>query len=307
MKIAPDLNEEELVDIAEAAELSGVDGIIVSNTTVQRPTSLQSRASLPLLPAILLLTLDVLLDAEHAGETGGLSGPPLLPYALRTIRTLRTLLPPSIPLIGCGGISSGSDALAFAQAGASTVQLYTAMSVEGAGAPRRIKDELSRALGEGGKTWKEVSKGAVEELAGTHPRRYAARQAKAREESTLVAESEELKREAEALKSLLAGAGVQDSDALREALSDTQLDDALTSLGLEMPTDESVGLGLGVEQVEEVKAVVTMAAMVDAVAGAPTSGMEAPDEEKPSETPVVNSEEAAPVVTLSPKTVTRLV
>lgn len=82
------------------------------------------------------------------------------------MKSLRPLLPASIPIIGCGGISSGSDALAFARAGASFVQIYTAFGYDGAGTCRRIKDELNEVLlkEEGGKSWSEVVKKAVSEL-----------------------------------------------------------------------------------------------------------------------------------------------
>ncbi|KAF8311515.1 hypothetical protein DL93DRAFT_2157229 [Clavulina sp. PMI_390] len=238
VKIAPDLSEDELVDIAEAVEKSGVDGVIVSNTTIQRPTSLLS---------------------EHAHETGGLSGPPVLPFSLAAIRTLRTLLPASIPLIGCGGISSGADALEFAKAGASSVQLYTVMSTQGAGATRRIKDELTHALqsGEEKKSWKQVSADAVAALANTHPQSWSAREAKLnapKTEETFVAEAEELKREAEALKALLAEAGADGSDGVQEALKEKGLEETVAKMGLELPTDENQAQAQLTEAVEAVEA-----------------------------------------------------
>ena len=87
---------------------------------------------------------------------GGLSGPPLKPYALVALRTLRKHLPATIPIIGCGGISSGEDALEFARAGASLVQVYTAFGYDGVGTCRRIKDELSSLLQKQDTTWLEV-------------------------------------------------------------------------------------------------------------------------------------------------------
>lgn len=146
LKIAPDLTSQQIQDIADAViNAGGIDGVIVSNTTIARPASLRS---------------------SNKSETGGLSGAPLLPLSLSAVRSLRTLLPASIPIIGCGGISSGSDALAFARAGASFVQVYTSFGYDGAGACRRIKDELDEALRkeEGGKSWAEVVKKAVNEL-----------------------------------------------------------------------------------------------------------------------------------------------
>ncbi|KAI0081977.1 hypothetical protein K474DRAFT_1655880 [Panus rudis PR-1116 ss-1] len=140
LKIAPDLTESDVVDIAEAVRSSGVDGVIVSNTTIQRPSSLRD------------------MNKE---ETGGLSGPPLKPLTLKTLKTLRSNLPASIPIIGCGGIASGQDALDYARAGASYVQLYTEMTYDGVGVARRIKDELTEALKKEGTTWSEVVRKSV--------------------------------------------------------------------------------------------------------------------------------------------------
>lgn len=80
------------------------------------------------------------------------------PLALKALRTLRGLLPASIPLIGCGGISTGQDAIEYARSGATTVQLYTSFSHNGVGTPRRIKDEITRILEAQGKTWMDVVK-----------------------------------------------------------------------------------------------------------------------------------------------------
>jgi dihydroorotate dehydrogenase len=88
-------------------------------------------------------------------ETRGLSGSPLKQYSLAALRTLRTHLPASIPLIGCGGISTGADAFEYAKAGASLVQVYTSFAYDGAGTCRRIKGELLEALNEG-KTWRRL-------------------------------------------------------------------------------------------------------------------------------------------------------
>lgn len=94
-----------------------------------------------------------------------MSGPPLKPYTLNTLRTLRALLPESIPLIGCGGISSGADALEYARAGAVAVQVYTRFAYEGVGTCRRIKDEIAAALAKENTTWVEVVRTAVAEKA----------------------------------------------------------------------------------------------------------------------------------------------
>ena len=80
------------------------------------------------------------------------------------MRTLRKHLPADIPLIGCGGISSGADALEFARAGANAVQIYTAFGYDGVGACRRIKDEISDILRREGTTWSDVVTKAVAKL-----------------------------------------------------------------------------------------------------------------------------------------------
>ncbi|KAJ9098973.1 hypothetical protein QFC19_006197 [Naganishia cerealis] len=139
VKIAPDLDEQEIEDIANAIRSSGVDGAIVSNTTVKR-------AGLG-------------LQSVHAAETGGLSGKPVKSLSLLTLSTLRALLPTSIPIIGCGGISTGDDAVEFLEAGADMVQAYTAFGYTGVGFARKVKDEIAANLERQPTTWKaEVEK-----------------------------------------------------------------------------------------------------------------------------------------------------
>nr|KIR48879.1 dihydroorotate dehydrogenase (fumarate) [Cryptococcus bacillisporus CA1280] len=132
VKVASDLSEDELADVASAVRSSGVEGVIVSNTTIRRK--------------------ELNLVSNNQDQVGGLSGKPLFPYALNALKTLRPLLPPTIPIIGCGGISSGSDALDMANAGASIVQIYTSFGFRGVGTPRLIKDEISERLN--GESWK---------------------------------------------------------------------------------------------------------------------------------------------------------
>ena len=100
----------------------------------------------------------------NKGEQGGLSGKPLKPYTLAALRILRPQIPASIPLIGCGGISTGADALEYAKAGASLVQIYTSFGYDGVGACRRIKDELNDLLGKEGTTWQGIVDVAVSGL-----------------------------------------------------------------------------------------------------------------------------------------------
>lgn len=136
LKIAPDLSRQEVGDIGEAAKSSKIDGIIVSNTTISRPSSAGNDPALR--------------------EVGGLSGPPVKPLALRTLKTLYGLTEGQIPLVGCGGISTGEDAIEYAKAGASFVQLYTALGYQGVGLPRMLKDEIAAYLRAEQKTWQDL-------------------------------------------------------------------------------------------------------------------------------------------------------
>jgi dihydroorotate dehydrogenase len=125
VKIAPDLAPEERADLAEVALTSGLDGLIISNTTTARPPELRSR---------------------HAPEPGGLSGAPLFQPSTELLVEMRRLTRGRVPLIGVGGVASGADAYAKIQAGASLVELYTALVYEGPGLVRRIKAELAALL-----------------------------------------------------------------------------------------------------------------------------------------------------------------
>ncbi|KAG7824814.1 hypothetical protein KL942_002980 [Ogataea angusta] len=140
VKIAPDLTEPEIESIAKAAKQAKVDGIIMSNTTVQRPTDR-------------MLTT----DQNLLSQAGGLSGKPLKEISLKAFRLLRKHTKDSnLVLVGCGGISSGKDALDFARAGATFVQLYTAFAYKGPGLARKIKDEITEELKKENKTWMQV-------------------------------------------------------------------------------------------------------------------------------------------------------
>jgi dihydroorotate dehydrogenase len=124
-KVGPDLDEAAIADIAEVALTTGVDGLIVGNTTVDRPPSLRS---------------------PHAKETGGLSGKPLMPKATRCLADMYRLTKGKVPLIGCGGIASGADAYAKIRAGASLVQLYSMLVFHGPELVGTIKRELAELL-----------------------------------------------------------------------------------------------------------------------------------------------------------------
>lgn len=140
VKVAPDLTEPEIESIANSAKAAKVEGIIISNTTIQRPTES-------------LLTT----DRELVGQIGGLSGKPLKPLSLKALRYLRKYTKDSdLVLVGCGGISSGKDALEFGKAGATFIELYTAFAYKGPGLPAKIRDELVVELQKEGKTWQEI-------------------------------------------------------------------------------------------------------------------------------------------------------
>jgi dihydroorotate dehydrogenase len=130
VKIAPDLDAAALDDIAEVVRASDIEGLIVSNTTIGRPA----------------------LKSAHAKETGGLSGAPLFAPSTEILRQMRQRLGNSMVLIGVGGISSGADAYAKIRAGASLVQLYTALVYQGPGLVTRIKRDLAALLAKDGFT-----------------------------------------------------------------------------------------------------------------------------------------------------------
>ena len=124
LKVAPDLEAGEINGIARASVDSGMDAIIVSNTTVSRPP----------------------LRSKHSNEAGGLSGAPLKALALQRLKDFRAASAGALPLIAAGGIENGVDAYARIRAGASLVQLYTALVYQGPGAARAICGELRSLL-----------------------------------------------------------------------------------------------------------------------------------------------------------------
>lgn len=128
----------------------------------------------------------------NKSETGGLSGLPIKPFSLKALKILRSQLPSSMPLIGCGGITTGQDALDYARAGAAMVQVYTGFGYDGVGSCRRIKDQLCEELSKEGKTWEQVSNEAVAKLSWVPPQPEAPVENEATI-SQLVAEGEELK------------------------------------------------------------------------------------------------------------------
>jgi dihydroorotate dehydrogenase len=125
LKVAPDLTEREVVDIASVASRFGFNGIIVSNTTISRPDSLRS---------------------TQRGEAGGLSGAPLMTLSTRTLSWFHQTNPSDLALVGAGGVASAADVYAKVRAGACAVQLYSALVYGGPGLVRRIKRDLARRL-----------------------------------------------------------------------------------------------------------------------------------------------------------------
>lgn len=133
-KVGPDLTPAQMTAIAEVALATGVDGLIVGNTTVARPRDLRSR---------------------HRAEAGGLSGAPLFKPSTECLAEIYRLTKGRIPLIGCGGIADGATAYAKIRAGASLVQVYSALVFHGPGLVRRIKQELTELLRRDG--WNSVA------------------------------------------------------------------------------------------------------------------------------------------------------
>ncbi len=126
VKIAPDLDSGDKREIARVALRHGVDGLIVSNTTVSRPAAV--------------------LEQNHGGEKGGLSGRPVRDLSTALIKEMYELTGGKVPIIGCGGVSSGADALDKIKAGASLVQLYTGLIYEGPALVPQMKRDLADLL-----------------------------------------------------------------------------------------------------------------------------------------------------------------
>jgi dihydroorotate dehydrogenase len=124
LKVAPDLNAGDPERIVKAAIDYRIDGLIVGNTTISRPP----------------------LKSRYANEQGGLSGEPLKALALDSLRKFRAASGGAIPLIGVGGVSNADDVWERIRAGASLVQLYTAMVYEGPGIAKRIARGLAERL-----------------------------------------------------------------------------------------------------------------------------------------------------------------
>jgi dihydroorotate dehydrogenase len=126
LKIAPDLSLAELDDVVHIARSRRVDGMIVANTTLARPSSLREQA--------------------RAGEQGGLSGRPLFRLSTRMVAETYVRAEGAFPLVGVGGIDSGGAALTKIRAGASLIQLYSSLIYKGLGLVEAIKSDLASTL-----------------------------------------------------------------------------------------------------------------------------------------------------------------
>jgi len=122
LKVAPDLDDKAITDIAEVALAQDwLSGLIVSNTTIDRPETLAS---------------------QHKGETGGLSGAPLMEKSTRVLAAFHAAIGDRLDLIGAGGVASAADVVAKLRAGAQAVQLYSALVFHGPMLVQRIKSDL---------------------------------------------------------------------------------------------------------------------------------------------------------------------
>ncbi|WP_456619642.1 MULTISPECIES: quinone-dependent dihydroorotate dehydrogenase [unclassified Bradyrhizobium] len=126
LKIAPDLSLAQLDDIVQVARSRRVDGMIVSNTTIARPSTLR--------------------EATRAKEQGGLSGRPLFRLSTRMVAETYVRVEGAFPLIGVGGVDSGGAALTKIRAGASLIQLYSSLVYKGLGLVDEIKRDLTSTM-----------------------------------------------------------------------------------------------------------------------------------------------------------------
>ncbi|XP_053126345.1 dihydroorotate dehydrogenase (quinone), mitochondrial [Hemicordylus capensis] len=129
VKIAPDLTAQDKQDIASVVCELGIDGLVVANTTVSRPSTLRG---------------------VLRGEVGGLSGAPLRQLSTQMVSEMYSLTQGRVPIIGVGGVCSGRDALEKIRAGATLVQMYTALAYRGPPVIGAVKQELEALLREQG-------------------------------------------------------------------------------------------------------------------------------------------------------------
>lgn len=127
VKLAPDLSDDDLVQIAQTCLACKIDGIVVTNTTNTRPSNLVSRKTL-------------------RQQAGGLSGRPIKDVSTNVIRKVYAAVHGQLPIIGVGGVATGADAYKKLRAGACFVQLYSTLVYDGPGAVSRIRHELAATM-----------------------------------------------------------------------------------------------------------------------------------------------------------------
>jgi dihydroorotate dehydrogenase len=148
LKIAPDLEAEEMQTIADCCLNSAIDGVIISNTTLSRPV----------------------LQSQHAKESGGLSGAPLFDFSTQQLARFYLFTKGKIPLVGVGGIANAEHAWSKICAGASLLQLYSALVFQGPELVQEILSGLSRKLaGKNFATLSEAVGNSAEEIAHHSP------------------------------------------------------------------------------------------------------------------------------------------
>jgi dihydroorotate dehydrogenase len=125
LKVAPDLDDDEIEAIVETVIAFGLDGLIVGNTTLDRPNTLGS---------------------AHRAETGGLSGAPLMARSTKILARFRQLTANRLALVAAGGVAGGADAYAKIRAGADAVQLYSALVYQGPGLVTALRADLAARL-----------------------------------------------------------------------------------------------------------------------------------------------------------------
>ena len=125
LKVAPDIDDSEAGVMVDAVARHGLDGVIVSNTSILRPESLKSASM---------------------GEAGGLSGPPIFERSTQLVRLFREAAGPDLAIIGVGGVDSADAAYAKIRAGANAIQLYTGLVYHGPGLVQQIKTGLVERL-----------------------------------------------------------------------------------------------------------------------------------------------------------------
>jgi dihydroorotate dehydrogenase len=152
LKIAPDLEDSELDEIASVVNASELDGIIISNTTIDK---------------------SAVTDSRYAGEQGGLSGKPLFVKSTIILAKMRQRLKPELPIIGVGGVDSVETTIAKMEAGADLVQIYTGLIYQGPGLPGRILAGLGKYLAQNNLR-------SIAEITGTKTAEWANHQQKER-------------------------------------------------------------------------------------------------------------------------------